>query len=150
MNEIFEKNLLDGDKVMPEMHLKEPGFTYSAFEPFTKSKERKKKIKELGDAKYIYRNQLDKSCFQHDMAYGNFKYLARRTTSDKVFRDKAFKIAKDPKCDGYQRGLCCCCYCCCFFCHGFLSLTLTTHRPAGEERGPFFIPLYHFHSLTNI
>ena len=43
MNEIFEKNLLDGDKVTPEMHLKEPGFTYSAFEPFTESKERNKK-----------------------------------------------------------------------------------------------------------
>ena len=150
VNEIFEKISLDGDKVMPEMHLKKTRFTYSAFEPFTKSKERNKKIKELGDTKYIYRNQLDKSCFQHDMAYGNFKYLARRATSDKVFRDKAFKIAKDPKCDGYQRGLCCCCYCCCFFCQGFLSLTLMTHRTAGEESGPFFIPLYHFHSLTNI
>ena len=109
VNEIFEKISLDGDKVMPEMHLKQPGFTYSSFEPFTKSKERNKKIKDLGDTKYIDRNQLDKSCFQHDMAYGNFKYLARRITSEKVFRDKAFKIAKDPKCDGYQRGLCCCC-----------------------------------------
>ena len=140
VNEIFEKISLDGDKVMPEMHLKKTRFTYSAFEPFTKSKERNKKIKELGDTKYIYRNQLEKSCFQHDMAYGNLKYLARRTASDKVFRDKAFQIAKNPKCDGYERGLCCC-YCCCFFCQGFLSLTLTTHTIAEEDRGPFSIPL---------
>ena len=74
------------------------------------------------------------------MAYGNLKYLARRTASDKVFRDKAFQIAKNPKCDGYERGLCCC-YCCCFFCQDFLSLTLTTHTIAEEDRGPFFIPL---------
>ena len=105
-----------------------------------KVKKEIKKNKELGDTKYIYRNQLDKSCFQHDMAYGNFKYLARRTASDKVFRDKAFQIAKNPKCDGYERGLCCC-YCYCFFCQGFLSLTLTTHTTAEEDRGLFFIPL---------
>ena len=48
---------------------------------------------------------MDKACFQHDMAYGDFKDLARRTASDKVLRDKAFNIAKNPKYDGYQRGL---------------------------------------------
>ena len=83
---------------MPEMHLKQPGFTYSACGPFTKNKERIQKFKETGDASYIYKNELDK-------AYGDFKDLARRTASDKVLRDKAFNIAKNPKYDGYQNGL---------------------------------------------
>ena len=89
---------------MPEMHLKEPGFTYSACGPFTKNKERIQKFKETGDTSYIYKNELDKACFQHDMAYGDFKDLARRTTSDKVLRDKAFNIAKNSKHEGYQNG----------------------------------------------
>ena len=54
---------------------------------------------------HIYKNELDKACFQHDMAYGDFKDLKRRTASDKVLRDKAFNIAKNPKYDGYQRGV---------------------------------------------
>ena len=58
-----------------------------------------------GNTDFIYENQLDKACFQHDMAYGNFKDLTRRTASDKVLRDNAFKIAKNPKYDDYQRGL---------------------------------------------
>ena len=53
----------------------------------------------------IYRNEIDKACFQYDMAYGDFKDLARRTASDKILRDKAFNTAKNPKYDGYQRGL---------------------------------------------
>ena len=69
---------------MPEMHLKKPGFTYSTCGPFTKNKERIQKFKEMGDKNYIYKNKLDKACFQHDMAYGDFKDLARRTASDKV------------------------------------------------------------------
>ena len=105
MNEIVNKFSLAGDKFMPEMHLKQPVFTYSACGPFTKSKGRIQKFKETGDTKYIHRNELDKACFQHDMAYGDFKDLARRTASDKVLRDKAFNIAKNPKYDGYQRGL---------------------------------------------
>ena len=90
---------------MPEMHLKQPGFTYSACGPFTKIKERIQKFKETGDTSYIYKNELDKACFQHDMAYGDFKDLKRRTVSDKILRDKAFNIAKNPKYDGYQREL---------------------------------------------
>ena len=64
-----------------------------------------KKFKETGDTKYIYRNELDKNCFQHDMAYGDFKDLASRTASDEVLRDKAFNIAENSKYDGYQRVL---------------------------------------------
>ena len=105
MNEIVNKFLLAGDKFMPEMHLKQPGFTYSACGPFTKNKERIQKFKETGDTSYIYKNELDKACFQHDMVYGDFKDLKRRTFSDKVLRDKVFNFAKNPKYNGYQRGL---------------------------------------------
>ena len=60
---------------------------------------------ETGESRYIYQNKLDKASFQHDMAYGDFKDLTRRTASDKIFHDKAFNIAKNRKLDGYQRGL---------------------------------------------
>ena len=63
------------------------------------------KFIKTGNTNFIYKNELDKACFQHDMAYGKSKDLVKRTQSDKVLRDKAFKIASDPKCDGYQRGL---------------------------------------------
>ena len=67
--------------------------------------ERIEKFLKTGNTGFIYKNDLDKSCFQHNMAYGDFKDLARRTASDKVLRDNAFKIAKNPKYDSYQRGL---------------------------------------------
>ena len=105
MNEIINKFFFAGDKFMPEMLLKQPGFTYSACGPFTKNKERIEKFMQTGNTDFIYKNELDKACFQHDMAYGKAKDLVRRTQSDKVLRDKAFKIASDPKYDGYQRGL---------------------------------------------
>ena len=70
-----------------------------------KTKKEFKNLKETGDTNYIYKNELDKACFQDDMAHGDFKDLARRTASDKILRDKAFDIAKNPKYDGYQRGL---------------------------------------------
>ena len=79
---------------MPEMHLKLPEFTYSAYGPFTKNKERIERLLKTGNIDFIYKNELDKACFQHYMAYGNFKNLERRTASDKVLRDKAFKIGK--------------------------------------------------------
>ena len=105
MNDIINKFLLVGDKFMPEMHLKQPGFTYSAYGPFAKNKERIEKFMTTGNTDFIYKNDLDKACFQHDMAYGKSKDLVKRTQSDKVLRDKAFKIASNPKYDGYQRGL---------------------------------------------
>ena len=105
MNVLVNKFLLTGDKIMPGMHVKQPGFTYSACGPFTKNKENIQKFKETGDTSYIYKNGLDKACFQHAMAYGHFKDLKRRTASDKVLRDKAFNIAKNPKDDGYQKRL---------------------------------------------
>ena len=84
------------------MHLKRFGFTYSACRPFTNNKERIQKFKETGDTKYIYRNELDKTRFQHEIAHRDFKDLARRTASDNVLRNKAFNIANYPKYDGYQ------------------------------------------------
>ena len=78
---------------------------YSACEPFIKNKERIQKFKETGDMSHIYKNELDKACFIHDMAYGDFKNLKRRTFCEKVLRDKAFNIAKNPKYDIYQRGI---------------------------------------------
>ena len=92
MNEIVNKFLLVGDTFMSEMHLGQPGFTYSACGPFTKNKERIQKFKETGDTSYIYKNELDKACFRHDTAYGDFKDLAKRNAADKVLRNKAFKM----------------------------------------------------------
>ena len=73
MNETVNTFLLAGDNFMPEMHLKQPGFTYSACGPSTKNKERIQKFKVTGDTSYIYENELDKACFEQDMAYGDFK-----------------------------------------------------------------------------
>ena len=87
MNGIVNKFLLMGDKFMPEMYLKQPGFTYSACGPFTKNKERIANFMHTGNINFIYRNELDKACFQHGMAYGKSKDLAKRTQSDKVLRD---------------------------------------------------------------
>ena len=105
MNEIINKFLLVGDKFMPEMHLRQPGFTYSACDPFTKNKKGNEKIIQTRNTDFIYKNKLDKACFQHDMAYGKSKDLVKRTQSDKVLRDKAFKIASNPKYNGFHRGL---------------------------------------------
>ena len=71
----------------------------------TKKVSKNLKKQEIQDSRYICRNEFDKACFQHDIVYGDFKDLARRTAADKVLRDKAFNIAKDPKYDGYKRGL---------------------------------------------
>ena len=100
VNEIVNKFLLADDKFMPEMHLKQPGFTYSAWGPFTKNKERIEKFIQTGNTDFVYKHELNKACLQHDMVYGKSKYLAKRTQSDKVLRGKAFKIASDPKYDG--------------------------------------------------
>ena len=78
---------------MPEMHLRQPGFTYSVCGPFAKNKQTIQKFKD--------QNELGKTCFQHNMAHGDFKDLTRRTASNKILCDKAFNIAKNPKYDGY-------------------------------------------------
>ena len=105
MNNIINKFLLAGDKFVPEMHLRQPRFVYSACGPFTRHKEKIKEFKHTGDTRYIFRNELDKACFQHDSAYPDHKDLINRTKSDKVLRDKAYDTASNPEYDRYQRGL---------------------------------------------
>ena len=105
MNNVINKFLLVGDKFMPEMHLRQPQFVYSACGPFTRHKERIKEFKRTGDTRYIYRNELDKACFQHDSTYADHKDLINRTKADKVLRGKSYNIASNPKYDGYQSGL---------------------------------------------
>ena len=105
MNKIVNKFLLAGDKFLSEMHLKQPGFTYSARGPFTKNKERIEKFMETGNTDFICKHKLYRVCLQYDMVYGKSKDLAERTQWDKVLSNKGFKSASDPKYDGYQRGL---------------------------------------------
>ena len=105
MNNVINKFLLLEDKFMPEIHLRQPHFNYSAYEPFTRHEERIQKFKETGDTNYIYMNELDKACFTHDAAYSDSKDLTKRTIANKLLKNRAFDIAKDPKYDGYQRGL---------------------------------------------
>ena len=99
---MLNKILLEVDKFMPEMHLRQ---LYSVSGPFTKNKERSQKFKETGDSRYIYRNELGKAFFQHDITYGDIKDLSRRTASGNVWCDNAFNIAGNPKYFRYQRGL---------------------------------------------
>ena len=86
---------------MPEIHLRPLGFTWIC-ELFTNSEEGILKFEETGNSRYIYQNE---AYFQHEIAHGDFKDLTSRTASDKIFRDKAFNIAKNSKYDGYQKGL---------------------------------------------
>ena len=97
MNEIVNKFLLGGDRFMPKMHLKQPGFTCSACGPLTKNKERIQKSMQTVNANYIYKNDLDKSYFQHDMTYGKYKDFTKRTQSDRVLKNKAFEISSKKK-----------------------------------------------------
>ena len=122
MNNVINKFLLAGDKFMPEMHLRQPQFIYSACGPFSTYRERIKKFKQTGDTRYIYRSDLDKACFQHDSAHADNKDLINRTKSDKVLRDKAYNITSNPEYDGYQRGLASMVYSLSFF-----KLLLTKH-----------------------
>ena len=105
MNEFINKFLFTGDKFMPELLLKQPGFSDTAWGPFTKHRERIKKFRETGNLKHVYRNKLDKACFANDAAYSDSKDLAKRTISDKILKDRAYEIARNRRYDGYQRGL---------------------------------------------
>ena len=87
---------------MPEMHLRQPQFTYTACGPFTKHKQRIQKFMQTGDTNYIYRNELDKACFAHDAEYSGSRDISKRTAADKILKNETYKIAKDPKYDRYQ------------------------------------------------
>ena len=101
MNKIIKKCLLLVDKFTPEMYVKQPGFTYSPCGKLIKNKERIQKFKNTGDGESIYQNELDKSCIQHGMAYGDFKTLTGKAAFDKILLNKAFNYAKNPKYHGY-------------------------------------------------
>ena len=105
-NSIINKFLLAGDKFMHELHLVDPIVKkYSAGGPFTKHTRRIQDFLNTGKLSYIYQNDLDKACFRHNMAYNKFKDLEKRTQSDIVLKNKALKIASNPKYNGYERGL---------------------------------------------
>ena len=105
-NSIINKFLLAGDKFMLGLHLVDPIVKkYSACGPFTKHTQRIQDFLNTGKLSYIYNNDLDKACFQNDMAYNKFKDLEKRTQSDTVLKNKAFEIASNPKYNGYERGL---------------------------------------------
>ena len=105
MNNIINKYLVAGDKLMPEMHLRQPQFDYSACGSFTRHKQRIKDFKRTGDTRLLYRNELDKACFKHDAVYEKYKEVENRLISDQKLRNSAYDIASNPKYDGYQRGL---------------------------------------------
>ena len=100
MNNIINKFLLAGDKFMPEMHLRQPQFLYSACGPFTRHKERIKEFKRTGDTRLLYRNELDKACFKHDAAYAKYKDVENRLISDQKLRNSLYDIASNPVYDG--------------------------------------------------
>ena len=97
MSKIINKFLLTGDKFMPKLHLKKPRFTYSTCGAFTKHCQRIQKFRETGNLKYLYRNELGKTYFAHDVAYSESK--------DKILEDRAYEIARNCNYDGYQRAL---------------------------------------------
>ena len=105
MNNTINKFLLTGDNFIPEMHLRQPRFVYSACGPFTRHKERIKESKRTGDTRLLYRNELDKACFKHDATYAKYKDVENRVISDQKLRNSAYDIASNPKYDGHQRGL---------------------------------------------
>ena len=105
MNKIINKFLFTGDKVIEELHLKQPGFTYSACEPFTKHHERIQLFREIDNLKHLHRNGLYKACFAHDAAYSDGKDLAKRTISDNILKDRAYEISRNHNSDGCQRAL---------------------------------------------
>ena len=105
MNNIINKFLLAGDKFMPEIHLRQPQFVYSACGSFTRHNERIKEFKCTGDTRLLYRNELDKACFKHDAAYTKYKDVENRLISDQKLKNSAYDLASNPKYDGYQRVL---------------------------------------------
>ena len=93
------------DKFTPKLHLKNPGFTCSACGPFAKHRERIQKFRETGNLKHWYRNELDKDCFAHVIAYSDSKNLTKRTISVKNLKERVYEIARNRKYDEYQRTL---------------------------------------------
>ena len=102
MNKISNKFLQNGDRFMPEMHSRRPGFTYSVCRPFTKHRDRIQKFREASNLKHLKRNGLDKTCFAYDASQSDNKDLA---ISDKILRDRAYEIPRNRNYDGYEREI---------------------------------------------
>ena len=94
MNNLINKFLLVGDKFMPEIHLRQPQFTYSACGPFTRHEERIQKFKETVDTNYVYKNELDKACFVHDAAYYDSKILQKEPFQIKILKIERLILLK--------------------------------------------------------
>ena len=105
MNKIIDKFLLTGDKFISKLHLRQPGFTYSACGPFTEHRQRIKKIRETGNLKRLCRSESHKACYLHNAAYSDSKDMAKGTISDKIRKDRHFQIDMNRNYDGYQRAL---------------------------------------------
>ena len=105
MNKNIYKFLFTGDRFMLELHLNEPGFTYSSCRPLTEHREKVQRFRETDNLKYLYRNKLDKACFAYDAGYSDSKDVAKRTISDKILKDKTYEIARNCNYNGYQNVL---------------------------------------------
>ena len=105
MNKIIDKFLLTGDKFISKLHLRQPGFTYSACGPFTEHRQRIKNIRETGNLKRLCRSESHKACYLHNAAYSDSKDMAKGTISDKIRKDRHFQIDMNRNYDGYQRAL---------------------------------------------
>ena len=82
---------------MLELHLKQPGFAHSTCGKFTNCCKRIQKSRETGNLKHLYQNELDQACLAYDGAYSDSKCLVKRTISEKVLKDRAYEIARNPK-----------------------------------------------------
>ena len=99
MNKVGNTFLLAGEMLMPELHLRQPGFSFTACGPLTKRGEKIQKFRERSD---LYMNELHEDCFAHDTGYSDSKDLSKKTISHKVLKDRAYEIARNPKYYGYQ------------------------------------------------
>ena len=96
---------MTGIKFTLQLHLKEAGFIYSTCGPFPKQREKNQNFRETGNLTHLYKNELDKACFPHDVAYSDTKDLGKRTIPDKILKDRAYEIARNRNYHGYQRAL---------------------------------------------
>ena len=101
-NRVSNKFLQTGDRFMPEMYSRQPGFTYSVCRPFTKHRDRIQKFREASNLKHLKRNGLDKTCFAYDTAQSDNKDLA---ISGKILKDRAYEIPRNRNYDGNQREI---------------------------------------------
>ena len=105
MDKVIKNFLLNGDKFIPELDLKQTRCTYSASGPFIKQWGGIQKFRETCNLKHLYRNELDEVCFYPEAAYSDIKNLAKRTISDNILKDRGYEIVRNHKYDGYQRAL---------------------------------------------